>query len=60
MVEALRRLKEFYKVNEVYLEVRVSNEPAIRLYEKLGFRKVQRIRFYYLDGEDAWLMAKEV
>ncbi|MCC6033023.1 MAG: ribosomal-protein-alanine acetyltransferase, partial [Desulfurococcaceae archaeon] len=39
---------------------RVSNEPAIRLYEKLGFRKVQRIRFYYLDGEDAWLMAKEV
>ncbi|MEO3993363.1 MAG: ribosomal protein S18-alanine N-acetyltransferase [Desulfurococcaceae archaeon TW002] len=60
MVEALRKLKEFYKVSEVYLEVRVSNEPAIKLYEKLGFKKVQRIRFYYLDGEDAWLMAKEV
>jgi len=60
MVEALRKLKEFYKVSEVYLEVRVSNESAIKLYEKLGFKKVQRIRFYYLDGEDAWLMAREV
>ncbi len=60
MIEALNRLKAFYKVSEVYLEVRVSNEPAISLYEKLGFKKVQRIRFYYLDGEDAWVMAREV
>ncbi|MEM0014089.1 MAG: ribosomal protein S18-alanine N-acetyltransferase [Zestosphaera sp.] len=60
MVEALRKLKDFYRASEVYLEVRVSNEPAIRLYEKLGFKKVQRVRFYYLDGEDAWVMAREI
>ncbi|MEM2021386.1 MAG: ribosomal protein S18-alanine N-acetyltransferase [Zestosphaera sp.] len=60
MIEALKRLKAFYKVSEVYLEVRVSNEPAISLYEKLGFKKVQRVRFYYLDGEDAWVMAREI
>jgi len=60
MNEALRRLKEIYKVKEVYLEVRVSNYPAISLYEKLGFKKVKILRYYYLDGEDAYLMAKEV
>lgn len=60
MLEALDRLREYYGVNEVYLEVRVSNIPAIKLYESLGFRKVKVLRHYYLDGEDAYLMAKEV
>ena len=60
MKEAIKRLKEIYGVKEVYLEVRVSNETAIKLYEKLGFQKVRRLKYYYLDGEDAWVMAKEV
>ncbi len=60
MVEAMRRLKEIYGASEAYLEVRVSNDAAIRLYEKLGFKKVRRLRKYYLDGEDAWLMAKKL
>jgi ribosomal-protein-alanine N-acetyltransferase len=38
------------------LEVRVSNERAIRLYEKLGFKRVKRIIGYYADGEDAYYM----
>jgi len=60
MLEAMRRLKEIYGASEVYLEVRVSNKAAISLYEKLGFRKVKHLRKYYLDGEDAWLMAREL
>ncbi len=60
MLEALKRLKEIYNAKEVYLEVRVSNYPAINLYEKLGFKKVKVLRYYYLDGEDAYLMAKEL
>jgi len=60
MVEAMRRLKEVYEASEAYLEVRVSNDAAIRLYEKLGFRRMKRLRKYYLDGEDAWLMAREL
>ncbi|MEM4138682.1 MAG: GNAT family N-acetyltransferase, partial [Sulfolobaceae archaeon] len=45
---------------EVFLEVRVSNVPAISLYKKLGFREVKVLRYYYADGEDAYLMAREL
>lgn len=40
------------------LEVRVSNLPALRLYEKYGFLQVNIRRHYYEDGEDAYLMVK--
>jgi ribosomal-protein-alanine N-acetyltransferase len=38
------------------LEVRRGNLPAIRLYQKFGFREVAVRRRYYADGEDALLM----
>ena len=41
------------------LEVRVSNVPAIGLYEKCGFKKAAIRRQYYQDGEDAFLMVLE-
>lgn len=47
------------KSDELYLEVRCSNTDAIRLYEKLGFSTKQRLKAYYRDGEDAYLMAIE-
>ena len=40
------------------LEVRVSNTPANRLYEKYGFITVNVRKGYYEDGEDAYLMIK--
>ena len=55
---AMDALKNVYGCKEVYLEVRVSNTPAISLYNKFGFQKVKIIRGYYLDGEDAYLMAR--
>lgn len=43
------------------LEVRVHNEPAIALYESLGFRNIAIRRAYYADnGEDALVMLKEL
>jgi len=45
-------------VREVELEVRASNVHAIKFYDKMGFRKKDRIRDYYEDGEDAYIMAK--
>ncbi|MEO0108589.1 MAG: ribosomal protein S18-alanine N-acetyltransferase [candidate division WOR-3 bacterium] len=38
---------------EIYLEVRPSNLPAIRFYEKEGFRYCYTRSRYYPDGEDA-------
>ena len=47
------------KADELYLEVRCSNNEAVRLYEKIGFVIKQRLKAYYRDGEDAYLMAIE-
>ena len=48
------------KCDEFYLEVRCSNNDAVRLYEKLGFVIRQQLHSYYRDGEDAYLMAIEL
>jgi len=48
------------KCDEFYLEVRCSNNEAVRLYEKLGFVIKQQLNAYYRDGEDAYLMAIEL
>ncbi len=41
----------------VLLEVRVDNEPALRLYERAGFARLGRRRGYYQpENVDAWTM----
>lgn len=43
------------------LEVRISNDPAIRLYEGLGFRRVGIRKGYYVDeDEDAVVMVLDL
>lgn len=55
-------LKELVNVQakECYLEVRVSNEVGINLYRKFGFEIIQRIPYYYHDGEDAYVMSRRL
>ena len=48
-----------YKVVNITLEVRVSNEIARNLYKKFGFREVALRKYYYGD-EDGILMEKNV
>lgn len=55
--EMLKQSREEYGATECYLEVRVGNAPAVHLYNKMGFKKVKRNYGYYMDGEDAWIMA---
>ena len=48
-------------VEQFYLEVRVSNYRAIRLYQRMGFIKIAERRDYYRNGltrEDAIVMAR--
>ncbi len=43
-------------VQEMNLEVRVSNTAAIGLYQKMGFSMVGKRKNYYENKEDAYLM----
>ena len=45
---------------EAYLEVRTSNDGAVKLYEKLGFKVANTLQSYYKDGEPAYLMALQL
>ena len=47
------------RVDNITLEVRVSNEVARNLYKKFGFREVALRKYYYGD-EDGILMEKNV
>jgi len=57
---ALFEIAEARRAREATLEVRLSNVPARRLYEKFGFRPVGiRPRYYSDNGEDALIMTTD-
>jgi len=47
-------------VNTLTLEVRKSNEIAKNMYHQYGFGEVSIRKNYYADGEDAFLMLKNI
>lgn len=51
---------EKFNICKYRLEVRTSNMVAINLYRKLGYQIVDIIPSYYPDGEDAYVMVKNV
>ena len=42
--------------SSLFLEVRVDNEAAISLYKRVGFNMIKKIKGFYLDSCDAYLM----
>lgn len=49
------------EVERIFLEVRVSNQPAISLYEKHGFQSLGiRKNFYDRPREDAYIMCCDI
>jgi [ribosomal protein S18]-alanine N-acetyltransferase len=58
--ELLDRLLAIADGGTVFLEVRTDNEPAIGLYESVGFVKMGvRKRYYRISGADAYTMRRE-
>ena len=57
IVSALLAEAERRALERVYLEVRVSNGAAWRLYERMGFHRLgTRKNFYRHPTEDGWVM----
>jgi ribosomal-protein-alanine N-acetyltransferase len=57
MVELERRFRAA-GVTRMRLETAATNAIAIGFYERLGYRKVARLRSYYGPGLDAWSMER--
>jgi ribosomal-protein-alanine N-acetyltransferase len=59
LLERMMEIARSHNAAHMFLEVRVSNRPAITLYEKAGFNEMAIRRKYYPglhDREDAFLM----
>lgn len=58
LVAELKRSAKEVNIENIFLEVRVSNEPAISLYKKMGFEELGvRRKFYEHPTEDAIIMS---
>jgi ribosomal-protein-alanine N-acetyltransferase len=55
----IRACEEQLGIPTIRLSVRLSNEGAVRLYQRLGYQRVGIWPNYYLDGEDAVVMEKQ-
>lgn len=61
LLGAMERLLYHEGIEHITLEVRVSNEPALRLYRRQGYReRGLRKRYYQDNGEDAYIMWKQM
>ncbi len=60
VIENLCAYAKSHGVKKVFLEVRVSNSPAMSLYLKNGFKGAYARTRYYSDGEDCLVMVKEL
>jgi len=60
--EFMRQIEEYAvhrQASAMMLEVELSNESAIKLYESLGYMKISVRMDYYGPGKDAHVMRKE-
>jgi len=57
-LKLLKACEAQVKLSPVKLTVRISNDAAISLYKKAGYRTVDIWKKYYSDGEDGLVMEK--
>jgi len=56
----LNKIKEMNNIEVIVLNVNSKNKVAIRLYQKFGFRIVQKIENYYRQKKNAYLMILKI
>ncbi len=57
---ALEIVKQYTEINNVILNVKITNFKALNLYKKFGFEIVERIEDYYKQNESAYLMELKI
>jgi len=60
LMEELIKRGKILNIKNITLEVDKSNDIAICLYEKVGFKKIAIRENYYKNGNDGYLMEKEM
>lgn len=60
LLKKLETILKRLNIQEIILEVRLSNIGAISLYEREGFKRKAISENYYEDGEDALVMRKQI
>ncbi len=60
LLDAAIALARQLGLHEATLEVNVTNDPALRLYARNGFRSGKLLRGYYHDGADALRMSLRI
>lgn len=60
LLKELINLSKKSKKKQIILEVNVTNIPAIKLYEKNGFKKIGLRKKYYNNTYDANIMALQI
>ena len=59
LIELLKNAK-LRGAKSMIFEVRVSNVPALHIYQKFGFKIIGRMKRYYMSGEDALTMRADL
>lgn len=60
LMQIIERNAQERGCSSVYLEVRPNNTAAIHMYKKLSYSVALRRAHYYIDGDDALVMEKEL
>ena len=55
----LKKLQfNFPEIRKITLETRIDNNAAIQFYKKHGFKIVERVKDFYTDGSEAYILEK--
>lgn len=60
LMDGLENMLSGAGATAIYLEVRIDNERAIRLYERYGYKRIATINEFYHDGTDAYKYRKSI